>query len=726
MYPLPRNPVMTTHRFFAPCPRGVEPLLCDELRGLGIATVRPTTAGVAFDATLGRGYRACLWARTASRLLLLLDEGPCTGDESLYARVHALPWEQHLAPSGSLWIDFSGRSPWLRHTRFGAQRVKDAIVDRLRGRFGQRPRVEAETPELRIAAHLHLDTLSLYLDLAGESLHRRGYRERTVEAPLKEALAAALLMKAGWPASGEAALLDPMCGSGTLLLEGALMATDTAPGLRRERWGFDRWPGHDEAVWAELMAEARARHELGMQQVLPAFLGRDADRRAVNAARANARRAGFGALVRFEHGALQDCRPPTGITRGLVVTNPPYGERLGEPGALGALYGVLGEVLRTQFRGWRAAVFTANPELGKRMGIKALRTNVFYNGALPCRLLQFEIEPDRFVDHERLAARDRAQALERALQGGGEAFANRLRKNMRLLRRWAAREGVDCYRLYDADLPEFAVAVDRYGDWLHVQEYAPPAQVDPARARARLEQVMTLLPTVTGVDPTQVVLKVRSRQRGPDQYTRQGHGGHFIEVGEGPARLLVNLTDYLDTGLFPDHRITRALLREWAAGARFLNLFCYTAAATVHAALGGAHSTVSVDLSRTYLEWARRNLELNGVGGEDHRLVQADARAWLAADRGTYDLIFLDPPTFSNSKRMSGVLDIQRDHVALIRQAAARLAPGGRLVFSTNHRRFRLDAQALSDLSIEDISARTLPPDFARNPRVHRCWSIRH
>ncbi|HXG28437.1 MAG TPA: bifunctional 23S rRNA (guanine(2069)-N(7))-methyltransferase RlmK/23S rRNA (guanine(2445)-N(2))-methyltransferase RlmL [Nevskiales bacterium] len=714
---------------FATAPQGIEPLLAAELRAFGAVEPQPGNGGVAFQGDLETAYRACLWSRLASRILLPLASAlPADDADTLYAAARQLPWEEHLDPAHTLAVDFIGTNRAIRHSQFGAQRIKDAIVDCLREQCGRRPAIDTVRPDLRINAHLHGAALTLAIDLSGDSLHRRGYRVTTVAAPMKENLAAALLAKLDWPtlARQGCALLDPLCGSGTLVIEAALMAADIAPGLLREYWGFQGWRGHTAAVWQDLLAEARERRRIGLARSLPPLTGRDRDARAVAAARANAARAGLEQVVRFVQGSLEDMQPPAGAAMGLLVTNPPYGQRLGEQVELEQLYARLGDLLKARFAGWRAAVFTGNPQLGKRMGLKAVKSNAFHNGALPCKLLQFRVEPEFFVDREALDRRAREQALSSALSEGGEAFANRLRKNLRTLGRWAEREDIQCYRLYDADLPEYAVAVDVYGDWLHVQEYAPPAAIAPAKAARRLEHVMTLLPEVLGIPPERIALKVRARQKGTAQYRKQADTGRFLAVREGPARLWVNLTDYLDSGLFLDHRPVRTWLRGQAAGKRFLNLFCYTAAATVHAALGGAAATTSVDLSRTYLDWAARNLELNGLQpGPRHRLIQADCRQWLLRERGEYDLIFLDPPTFSNSKRMEGVLDIQRDHVALIRAAVARLARGGVLVFSTNHRRFRLEREALADLAIEDVTRWSIPKDFARNPRIHQCWRIR-
>ncbi|WP_134459732.1 class I SAM-dependent methyltransferase, partial [Pseudomonas aeruginosa] len=250
-----------------------------------------------------------------------------------------------------------------------------------------------------------------------------------------------------------------------------------------------------------------------------------------------------------------------------------------------------------------------------------------------------------------------------------------------------------------------------------------PKSIDPAKAQARLFDALAAIPQTLGVAQERVVVKRRERQAGKKQYERQSSEGKFLEVGEGDVRLLVNLTDYLDTGLFLDHRPMRLRIQKEAAGKRFLNLFCYTATATVHAARGGARSTTSVDLSKTYLDWARRNLSLNGFS-DKQRLVHGDVMEWLREDDGQYELIFIDPPTFSNSKRMEGVFDVQRDHVELLDLAMARLAPGGVLYFSNNFRKFELDESVQARYAVEEITGETLDPDFARNPKIHRAWRI--
>jgi 23S rRNA (guanine2445-N2)-methyltransferase / 23S rRNA (guanine2069-N7)-methyltransferase len=789
-----------THDFFGTCPRNTEGLLLDELRSVGAADATETRAGVAFRGTLPLAYRACLWSRVASRVLLRLASFSASSPDDLYEGVHRLAWEEHMGAGGTLAVEVTTtvrQGPLAQlNTHFAEQRVKDAVVDRFREREGTRPGVDLARPDIRINVHLTPTETIVSLDLSGEGLHRRGYRLEGGEAPLKENLAAAILLRAGWPriAAAGGALIDPMCGSGTLLIEGALMAADVAPGLLREYWGFAGWKGFDPLPWAELVAEARERRSEGLRR-LPSIFGSDTDARVLGTARANAQRAGLAGRIVLERREIADLARPAAAAQpaaaarpavvvrpasaagptmpsaeaaplpdpgqnargsdpflGLVIANPPYGKRLGEVSELADVYETLGERLKESFPGWQAAIFTGNPELGAHLGLRAHRVNVLYNGPLLCKLLTFKIGPGFGDDglacahggHSTDTPEGPALHGEGGAGAGAEMFGNRLLKNLRRLRRWVDRERIHCYRVYDADLPEYAVAVDLYEDWAHVQEYAPPRTVDPVRARRRLREVMAVVPEILEIVPNHVVLKVRRPQRGADQYQKLRDEGRFLQVREGDFRFLVNFTDYLDTGLFLDHRATRELLRELAPGRHFLNLFAYTGSGTVYAAAGGAASTTTVDLSPTYLDWARRNMELNGFSGSEHRFVRADCLEWLARRCGesardagvhrsagggkprgqTYDLIFCDAPTFSNSKSMTAILDIQRGHAALIRAAAGLLSPDGILLFSTNFRRFKLDPAVTQEFEVADITKQTIPPDFARTPRIHTCFRV--
>ncbi len=716
--------------FFATAPKGVVAILMSELETFGATELREQPAGAGFSGDLETAYRACLWSRTANRILLPLASFAAATPEALYQGVQSIDWSEHFTPRQTLVIDFVARNSSIKHSQFGAQKVKDAVVDQFRERNGERPSVDVQSPDIRINVFLQRDEATLYLDLSGDSLHKRGYRQEGGAAPLKENLAAAILLRAGWPRIAQAGggLLDPMCGSGTLLIEAAMIAADMAPGLLRERFGFHAWRQHDAALWRRLLDEAAPRRDRGLER-LPPILGYDSHGKAIQFAQANITAAGLDEHICLAKRDVAGLRRPATLDQGLVVVNPPYGERMGERETLESLYRQLGERLKTEFSGWQAAVFTGNPELAKLMGIRALKQHNMFNGALPCRLLRFHIEPEWFMSGQRGPRPARPEEL----GPGAGMLANRLRRNLKELGRWARREGVSCYRLYDADMPEYALAIDLYqGEqrWAHVQEYEAPKTVDARKARLRLREALAVIPAVLELPQENVYFKVRKRQKGAAQYTRQAEEKQFFEIEENGCRFRVNFADYLDTGLFLDHRITRHMVAEMAAGKRFLNLFAYTGTATVYAAKGGAQSTFTVDMSKTYLDWARRNMALNGFTGDQHQFVQADCLEWLTQGgvyrRARFDLIFLDPPTFSSSKRMAAAFDVQRDHKPLIEAAMALLDAGGTLIFSNNFRKFRLDPALGETFAIEDIGARTLPHDFARNPKIHHCWLIRH
>lgn len=708
-------------RFFVACAKGLEYLLADELVALGATRATAALAGANAEGEPEAAYRAVMHSRLASRVLWPLAEFDCANENDLYQGVHAIDWPAHLDPEGTLAVDAHVSGPALTHERYAAQRAKDAVVDRMRAAYGVRPSVDTDAPDLRISLVVRKGRAIVSVDLGGGPLHRRGWRQSQGEAPLKENLAAAMLLRGHWPklyAEG-GALLDPMCGSGTLLIEGALMAADVAPGLHRLQGALPtRWRGFDETLWQRIEAEARDRAAAGRAALRPVFFGADLDPAALHSAVANADRAGLAELIRFDRAPVSALKAP-GPARGLVVCNPPYDARLA---ADAALYRELGDALRQALPDWRAVLLCGSDELAQATGLRAAKRYAFFNGALECALLVCDpLQPPA-----------RAPREARPLSDGAQMVANRLRKNLKRFKSWREREGVSAWRAYDADLPEYSAAVDVYEEdggerrsFVHVQEYEAPSTIPEADSRRRFGELLDAVREVFAVPPAQVSIKTRARGKGGSKYGRMDKRDEFIAVREGRAKLLVNLFDYLDTGLFLDHRPVRLRIGRESAGKRVLNLFAYTGAASVHAAVGGAASTTSVDLSGTYLEWAGRNLALNGAAGRAHQLVQADAMAWLLADRGQYDLIFCDPPTFSNSARADD-FDTQRDHVRLLRACVARLAPGGLLLFSNNYRKFRLDEAAVAEFAhCVEISAKTIDPDFERNPRIHRCWELR-
>ncbi len=743
-------------RFYATVPRGAEDLLVAELRALGLEG-KPGTGGVEFSGSLTDALRVALWSRTASRLLLELGELAAADGDQLYASVRQIDWTDHLAEGATLAVRTAkggvtneaeasepGKRPLYGH--FAALRVKDAIVDQLRERWGSRPDVDTEQPDLLLRLHQRGDRARLSVDLSGDGLHRRGYRVAQGAAPLRENLAAAVLLRAGWPALVQPsdadarwpAMLDPFCGAATLLIEAAWIAADVAPGLSRTRWGFDRWPQLDRALWSSLLDEARSRRDAGLarlrQRGCVPLWGYDSDPRTIRAAIACIEAAGLQGIVHVERRELAEIQPPksvgTGPVPGLIVTNPPWGERLGVRRELERVYAQLGELLRERFSGWEVAVLAGDPGLGRFLGVTAHHRNVLHDGPIACQVLRLRVPAAGEAPEPARPSKPRSE--------GASAFSNRLAKNRKRLRPSLEREGIECYRIYDADIPEYNLAVDIYRDvdsglvHAHAQEYAPPRTIDPEKARVRLREALAVLREDLELPRERVHLKRRERQRGAAQYQKLDQQGHEIAVREGPARFWVNLDDYLDTGLFLDHRPLRAKIAEWTAGKRLLNLFCYTATASVHAALGGARSTTSVDLSRTYLDWAQRNFQLNhlvvatGDQGGRNRLIRADVMAWLRRpERERWDVIFCDPPSFSVSKKMQRELDVQRDHPELIARCMDRLALGGLLIFSTNLRTFELDAAAVAGLQIEDWTKPSTPLDFKGSGAIHRCFLIR-
>lgn len=695
---------------FASTARGLEELLKTELEKLGAVECRVVQGGVHFEGDTRLLYQSLMWSRLASRIMMPLGECKVYSDLDLYLGVQAINWTEIFNPGATFAVHFSGLNDEIRNSQYGALKVKDAIVDSFTRKNLPRPNVEREMPDLRINVWLNQETAHISLDLSGEGLHLRGYRDRTGIAPIKENLAAAIVMRSGWQPGTP--LLDPMCGSGTLLIEAAMAATDRAPGLHRGHWGFSGWAQHDDVIWGEVKADAQNRARQGLAAYESRFYGSDSDARVIENARKNARRAGIGELITFEaKDVAQLSNPMPQGPYGTVISNPPYGERLESEPALIALHSLLGRLLKTQFGGWNLSLFSASVDLLNCLQLRADRQFKAKNGPLDCVQKNYHL------------AENTGEAKAPAM---AEDYANRLRKNVKKLEKWARQEGIECYRLYDADLPDYNVAVDRYADWVVVQEYAAPKTIDAQKARQRLFDIIAATIHVLGIAPNKLVLKTRERQKGNNQYQKMNEKGDFIEVSEYNARLWVNLTDYLDTGLFLDHRIARRMLGQMSKGKDFLNLFAYTGSASVHAGLGGARSTTTVDMSRTYLEWAERNLRLNGLSGRAHRLIQADCLGWLQETDEQFDLIFIDPPTFSNSKRMEESFDVQRDHMRLMEDLKRLMRKGGTIMFSNNKRGFRMDLDGLAKLGLkaQEITQKTQSQDFARNRQIHNCWLI--
>lgn len=706
--------------YFATCPRGAEQLLAAELARLGVEQPQPTRGGVAFASeNADVAYRVCLHSALHQRLLLILARFDAKTPDELYAGVQQVDWTEHVAVDGTLRIDAKLRDTELGKPHFAALRAKDAIVDQFRAQFDQRPSIKMRSPDLRIDLFVHRHAVQLATDLAG------AWKAETPRGAVGDGIDAALVL--GLVAEIPEHVVIAGAAHVDLIAQAAMRAAHCAPGLLKHDFGFTGWLGHVPARWQRLQDEAVQARLNAPDEQHPRIHVYEPDLQRLGRARRHAKALGVEAWVQWHDQGAWKMTPPA--ERGLLLVCPSRDD--------GAQQSAVEHAARSRFDGWQVLHRSESGETSSRAWRdKAAQSVKISRGKRNIQIQRFALghhkaskQPETVAPVEVVAQ----PVIQTVTVEPAPDLINRLSKNQKHLRRWALRDGVDCYRLYDADLPEYAAAVDLYHSdalWAVIQEYAAPAKLPDEVAAYRLQQVVDAVRRVLDLPDERVVVKTRQRQRGQAQYEKFGRDGDFHVVQEAGLKVLVNFTDYLDTGLFLDHRSVRMELARQAKGRHVLNLFAYTGVATLHMVAGGAKSSTTVDMSRTYLSWAKRNLLLNGLHQPQHQFVQADCLTWLAEqsqDRASkrYGLIFMDPPTFSRSKRMQDILDIQRDHVRLIRQAVALLRPGGELFFSNNFRRFKLDEDALSDLQISDITAATLPEDFKRRPRIHYCFRIR-
>lgn len=698
--------------YFASAAKGLEQLVELELQSQGISQIKTTGAGVAFEATEEQAYRFCLTSRYASRVLLKLKSFALFEAMDLYLGANYIHWEEWFDVNQSFVVHCSGTNQVITNSQFGALKVKDAIVDRFNTKTGQRPNVDRKQAPIRVVLHIHRDEGTLYFDLVGQPLHQRGYRQAQGSAPLKENLAAALVYRANWQ---QGPLVDPMCGAGTILIEALMQRANIAPGFYREHYLLENLSHFDQALWQQVREQVIAQAHEGMQSTDIQLYGYDLDPNMVRVARRNVQAAGLAKWITIEQGNARELdNPVPDAETGLVLSNPPYGERLEEIPELTGLFAQFGRRLKANFANWQVAMISSSPELLDYLRLRSDKQYKFANGPLDCTFKLYKLAKDPVDLEQTRYAQD---------------FINRLHKNQKRLNKWLKRENLECYRLYDADLPDYNLAVDRYQDYWVIQEYKAPKTIDPKKAHQRLFDALTGIVEAGLAQSDEVIVKERARQKGRDQYQKFDAQKNRMVVQEYGAQFYVNLRDYLDTGLFLDHRNMRRWLRQQSQGKRVLNLFAYTGSASVQAALGGAKLVTTVDMSNTYLNWAKDNFRLNHLTITQHEFIRADCLKWL--DEQTtreYDLIFLDPPTFSNSKKMEDVFDVQRDHVKLITQTMNCLALEGTLVFSNNKRQFKLDEAALeaAGYSWKNVSKMSLSEDFSRHKSIHQCWLIQH
>ncbi|HEX5443051.1 MAG TPA: bifunctional 23S rRNA (guanine(2069)-N(7))-methyltransferase RlmK/23S rRNA (guanine(2445)-N(2))-methyltransferase RlmL [Pirellulales bacterium] len=715
---------------------GLEAVVARELKALGYGPRIVQTGRIAFSGDEAALCRANLWLRSADRILLQLGSFEATDFGQLFDQTFALPWQEWLPPDAAFPVNGRSVKSQLSSVPACQKIVKKAIVEKLK-KAHHTATLPETGPQYGIEVALLEDRATLTLDTSGPSLHKRGYRRLVGEAQLKETMAAALVMLSFW--QPDRPLMDPFCGSGTIPIEAALIGRNLAPGLNRS-FAAEAWPAISQKAWQDARQEAR---DLAKSDLPARIIGTDQDEGALSLARYHATQAGVAEQIHFQQRDFRDLA--SSKEYGCLIGNPPYGERMGQTDELEQLYASMPLVLR-RLKTWSHYILTAYPDFEKLVGRAADRRRKLYNARIECTYFQFHgPRPGAVIDDGEttqessppLAApqiENRKPKIQNRQAFGGltakardqaALFGRRLAARSRHLRRWPTKRGITCYRLYDRDVPEIPLVVDRYEECLHLAEYDRPHDRGPAEHADWLDLMAKTAGDVLDVPRGNVFMKRRQRQPGPAQYERFAEQGRMFVVHEGGLKFRVNLSDYLDTGLFLDHRQTRAMVREAAAGKRFLNLFGYTGSFTVYAAAGGATATTTVDLSNTYLQWAEDNLRLNELADGAHRFLRDDALSFLKFHRaGTaYDLAVVDPPTFSNSKKTELVWDVQRDYLELLARLVELMSPGGVIYFSTNFRRFKLDEAALPQLTIREISRQTVPEDF-RNRRVHRCWRM--
>jgi 23S rRNA (guanine2445-N2)-methyltransferase / 23S rRNA (guanine2069-N7)-methyltransferase len=739
------------YELIATAASGTEAIVKRELADLGY-TARTTTPGrLLFRGDAAAICRTNLWLRVAERILIRVGSFPAADFDALFDGTMALPWEQWLPRDAEFPVRGRSHRSQLSSVPACQRSVKRAIVERLRK--AHRTESLPETGALySIEISLRDDVATLTLDTTGIGLHKRGYRPLVGEAQLRETLAAAMVQLSFWRPGR--VLADPFCGTGTIPIEAALIGRNIAPGMRRP-FACEAWPTFDAAAWR--LAREKARDAV-LPTLTERLLAYDIDGETLSLARYHAQQASVADDIHWQQRPFSELRAKAEY--GCIVTNPPYGERMGDDREIVDLYQSFPLVLR-RLPTWSHYILSSRPDLEDLVGQRAARRRKLYNGPLECTYYQFygprpprdgmarsgddpSLPPaDESLESSQREEREFEPAprnppenmpIERTPAFGGlqesatrqaEEFANRLRNRARHFRRWPTKRGITCFRLYERDVPHVPLVVDRYEEALHIAEFSRPHDRSPAQHADWLDLMARTAAKVLEVPRDGVFIKFRDRQRGDEQYGRVDERGARFVVHEGGLKFVVNLSDYVDTGLFLDHRNTRQMVRERSTGKQVLNLFSYTGSFTVYAAAGGAVSTTTVDKSSTYTDWARENLELNGFAGPVHNIVRSDIQSFLdgLGPSEKWDLAVVDPPTFSNTKGLEVDWDVQRDHAALLQQLAAHIIAGGVVYFSTNFRRFKLDEAALGDYTVRDITRQTIPEDF-RNERIHKCWLL--
>ncbi|MBM62233.1 MAG: bifunctional 23S rRNA (guanine(2069)-N(7))-methyltransferase RlmK/23S rRNA (guanine(2445)-N(2))-methyltransferase RlmL [Acidobacteria bacterium] len=701
-------------KFFAVTARGTEQVLAEELHEIGIVTVEALRGGVGFEGNLTEAYLACLWSRVASRILLPIHTFEAFGASDLYDGVSSIDWTLHLDATQTLAVDVAGKNASAGPGHFITLKAKDAIVDRIRQHGQSRPNIDSVRPDVRVNLHVRGPKVTVNIDLSGRGLHRRGFDRVGTEAPLKENLAAAILRLAGWtPKHSSCPLFDPMCGSGTILMEAAWMALNVAPGINRKHRGDKGWRGHDLVLWERLRQQALERSKAAAGETL-LIAGTDRSDQAISYTCENLKRAGLESAVQVEKRDLSQVTHPFDRP-GILITNPPYGERLGNTRELGPLYELLGDTLKRRFPGWQAWILSGNQSLTKRIGLRSRSKHIVFNGPIESKLLEIPISAKRIAGELRPGWRRPSKE--------SQGLLTRLQKNLRKLRPWATRGHLTCYRLYDAEVPHYNVAIDWYDGWVRIEEYLRPSKIPQRDADQHLFDTRLVVEEALEINSNSIVLRVAETQAASPS-EKDIEGPDFLTIDEGGSRFKINIESHWEPGLRLEERSLRARIQKQSLNSHFLNLFAYTCTASVAAAIGGAESSVSVDSSQYHLDWGQKNFLANDIALPKHQFIRAEVEDWLSNNQhDRYDLILVSSRTSLGSQYLK-TEEAGLTQTRLLQKTCSLLSSTGELLFVTAQRTFRPHLVDSATFRISDITTEITSRDFKQRPLL-KAWSVR-
>ncbi|QFQ32533.1 bifunctional 23S rRNA (guanine(2069)-N(7))-methyltransferase RlmK/23S rRNA (guanine(2445)-N(2))-methyltransferase RlmL [Buchnera aphidicola (Aphis fabae)] len=686
---------------------GCEKLLESELIFLGAKNLNITKGGIYYEAEDVLLYKSLIWSRIASRIFICIKKFIIKNNNDLYIHTYQINWDKILYLNKTFLVKFKGNNNIIRNSLFGALTIKDAIVDQFYKQYSMRPNINLITPDIRIQAILNHNTIDIMLDLSGQSLNKRGYRKFSNTTPIKENLSAAIVLSSAWIKNSP--LIDPMCGSGTLLIEAAMIYSDRAPGLKRTRWGFQSWKGYNKFLWNTVLNEANKKFETKIKECKKnLFIGYDCNNKIIEQAKENAFNANVLDIIQFSTSNLNDLNNPYKEKEiGTLLINPPYGERENTENALVSLYIHMGYIFKKYFENWKLSIFTASEFLSNFLQMQAYEKLFFKNGPLNCFLKNYKI-------------------FSEILNQKNTEYENRLKKNIQKLKKWNDFKKIECFRIYDRDIPNYNIVVDVYKKWLIIQEYESPKIINTHYAYKRLCHAIYYTKEILSIPIDNIVFKIRKKQKNKSQYQKLFNSNKFFIVQEYYAKLLINLTDYLDTGLFLEHRRIRKLINTMSYGKDFLNLFAYTGSASVYAGLGGAKTTTTIDISKTYIQWSIKNMSINNLIGKQHSFIQSNCLEWIKSNYQTFDLIFLNPPTFSNSKKMKKIFELKKDYLDLINSLKKNLRKNGYIIFSSSTNNFQINFDEVNkmQLYVKNITHLVQSKDFLN--KKYYSWLIKH